>query len=74
MEFAGRGANATLTVDLPSQTIAGLEDGPIGFDIDPFRKECLINGLDQIGLTLKKTPAIDRFEEAQKHSQPWLWA
>ncbi|MGB8275932.1 MAG: 3-isopropylmalate dehydratase small subunit [Alphaproteobacteria bacterium] len=73
MEFAARGGNATLTVDLPSQTISGLEGGPIRFDIDPFRKRCLLEGLDDIGLTLQKAAAIDRFEEGQKLSRAWLW-
>ncbi len=73
MDFARCGANATLTIDLPSQTIGGPEGGPLRFEIDPFHKHCLLNGLDDIGLTLQKAPAIDRFEEKQKHSNAWLW-
>ena len=60
---AERGANATLTVDLEKQEIRGPDGGRIKFDIDPFRKHCLLNGLDDIGLTLEKAPAIDTFEE-----------
>ena len=74
MDFARRGANATLTVDLVSQTISGPDGGPIHFEIDPFQKHCLLNGLDDIGLTLQKTAAIESFEEKQKLSNSWLWA
>ncbi len=59
---AGRGSNATLTVDLESQTITGPDGGTITFEIDPFRKHCLLNGLDDIGLTMEKAPAIDAYE------------
>ena len=72
MDDAERGANATLTVDLEQQTIRGPDGGMIRFDIDPFRKHCLINGLDDIGLTLEKAPAIASFEQRQSASQPWL--
>lgn len=74
IEFARGGNNATLTVDLPSQTITGPGDKPIPFEIDAFRKHCLLNGLDDIGLTLQKAAAIDKFEDHQKLSQPWLWS
>ena len=59
---AERGANATLTVDLASQTIKGPDGGTLSFEIDPFRKHCLLNGLDDIGLTLEKADKIDAFE------------
>ena len=59
---ADRGANATLTVDLAAQTIQGPDGGTLHFDIDPFRKHCLLNGLDDIGLTLEKAPAIAAYE------------
>jgi 3-isopropylmalate/(R)-2-methylmalate dehydratase small subunit len=59
---AERGANATLTVDLENQEIRGPDGGTIKFDIDPFRKHCLLNGLDDIGLTLEKAPSIDTYE------------
>ena len=72
LDDASRGANATLTVDLQAQEIRGPDGGVIAFDVDPFRKHCLLNGLDDIGLTMEKGEAIDSFEAAQKASQPWL--
>ena len=60
MEDAERGANATLTVDLESQTITGPDGGEIKFEIDPFKKKCLLEGLDDIGLTLKNDDKIGR--------------
>eukprot|EP01012_Entosiphon_sulcatum_P039491 TRINITY_DN5207_c0_g1_i2.p2 TRINITY_DN5207_c0_g1~~TRINITY_DN5207_c0_g1_i2.p2 ORF type:complete len:202 (+),score=54.82 TRINITY_DN5207_c0_g1_i2:182-787(+) len=72
MDDAKRGANAVVTVDLEKQEITGPDGGKIHFDVDPFRKHCLINGLDDIGLTLVKKPKIDAFEAQQKLSQPWL--
>jgi 3-isopropylmalate/(R)-2-methylmalate dehydratase small subunit len=63
---AERGSNATLTVDLDSQTIKGPDGGTIRFEIDAFRKHCLMNGLDDIGLTLQKAPAIDAYEAKLK--------
>ena len=59
---ADRGANATLTIDLASQTIKGPDGGTLHFDIDPFRKHCLLNGLDDIGLTLEKKTSIESYE------------
>jgi 3-isopropylmalate/(R)-2-methylmalate dehydratase small subunit len=73
MDDAKRGANATITVDLESQTIKGPDGGTIHFEIDPFRKECLLKGLDDIGLTLVKRPKIDTFEATQRATQPWLY-
>ena len=72
MDDAGRGANATLTVDLEKQEIRGPDGGVIKFDIDPFRKHCLLNGLDNIGLTLEKSNAISSFEKSTSSSRPWL--
>ena len=74
MDDAERGANAVVTVDLEAQEIRGPDGGVIRFDIDPFRKHCLINGLDDIGLTLQQAPAIDTYESQQRTGQPWLWA
>ncbi len=68
---AERGANATLTVDLPKQEIRGPDGGVIAFEIDPFRKHCLLNGLDDIGLTLVKEDKIASFEAANRQSRPW---
>jgi 3-isopropylmalate/(R)-2-methylmalate dehydratase small subunit len=72
MDDAERGANATLTIDLPAQEIRGPDGGVIRFDIDPFRKHCLINGLDDIGLTLEKASDIEAFEKRQREKRPWL--
>ncbi len=72
MDDAERGANATLTVDLEKQEIRGPDGGVIKFDIDPFRKHCLLNGLDNIGLTLEKSKAISSFETSTSSSRPWL--
>ena len=72
MEDAKKGANAVLTVDLESQTISRPDGQQIAFDVEPFRKHCLLNGLDDIGLTLQKQSKIDSFETTRKLSQPWL--
>jgi len=74
MDDAERGANATLTIDLESQTIFGPDGGEVKFDIDPFRKHCLLEGLDDIGLTQQKADKIDSYEDQKKASQPWLFA
>jgi len=72
MDDAERGANATVTVDLETQTITGPDGGTIRFDIDPFRKHCLLNGLDDIGLTLQKADKIEAYENRTKAERPWL--
>ena len=72
MDDAERGSNATLTIDLPAQEIRGPDGGTVRFDIDPFRKHCLLNGLDDIGLTLEKAQSIDAFEKKQAAAQAWL--
>ena len=72
MDDANRGANAMVTVDLAAQEITGPDGGLITFDIDPFRKQCLLEGLDDIDLTLAKSASIDSFEARQKAAQPWL--
>jgi 3-isopropylmalate/(R)-2-methylmalate dehydratase small subunit len=72
MDDARRGANATLTVDLETQEIRGPDGGVVTFDMDPFRKHCLLNGLDDIGLTMKKAASIDTFEKKAAESRPWL--
>jgi len=70
MDDAKRGANATLSVDLDAQTIQGPDGGTISFEVDAFRKTCLMEGLDDIGLTLKKGTAIDEYE-VKLASEPW---
>ncbi|MCT4684700.1 MAG: 3-isopropylmalate dehydratase small subunit, partial [Roseicyclus sp.] len=72
MDDASRGANATVTVDLENQTITGPDGGEIRFEVDAFRKHCLLNGLDDIGLTLEKAAAIDSFEAQPSHTRPWV--
>ncbi|GAB2208015.1 3-isopropylmalate dehydratase small subunit [Roseibium aggregatum] len=72
MHAAERGANFTLTIDLESQEIKGLESGDIAFKIDSFRKHCLINGLDDIGLTMAKAGEIDTFESKMGNDRPWV--
>jgi 3-isopropylmalate/(R)-2-methylmalate dehydratase small subunit len=67
---AERGANATLTIDLEAQEIRGPDGGVVKFDIDPFRKHCLLNGLDDIGLTMEKAPAIEAYER-KLAARPW---
>ena len=74
MDDANRGANAIVTVDLEKQEITGPDGGKIHFDVEPFRKHCLMNGLDDIGLTMQKKPKIDSFEAKQQAAQPWLYA
>ena len=59
---ADRGANATIAIDLEAQTIQGPDGGTVRFEIDPHRKHCLLNGLDDIGLTLEKRPALEAYE------------
>src|SRR5438874_3055715 len=72
MDDAERGANATISIDLSSQEIRGPDGGCIRFDIDPFRKHCLLNGLDDIALTFEKGPAIDSYETKLAETRPWL--
>ncbi len=74
MDDARKGSNATFTIDLEKQEITRPDGGKVGFEIDSFRKHCLLNGLDEVGLTLQKAPAIDSFETKQRSSQPWLYA
>jgi 3-isopropylmalate/(R)-2-methylmalate dehydratase small subunit len=70
MDDAERGANATVSIDLASQTITGHDGGEIRFEVDAFRKQCLMEGLDDIGLTLQKAGSIDSYE-ADLKAQPW---
>jgi 3-isopropylmalate/(R)-2-methylmalate dehydratase small subunit len=72
MDDARRVANATLTVDLEAQEIRGPDGGAIAFDIDPFRKHCLLHGLDDIGLTLQKAESIAAFEARASSERPWV--
>ena len=71
IDDAARGDNARLTIDLEAQEIRGPDGGVIKFDVDPHRKRCLIEGLDDIGLTLEKADAIAAFEQQNAASRPW---
>ena len=71
MDDAKRGANATVTIDLAKQEIRGPDGGMIRFNIDPFRKHCLMNGLDDIGLTMEKKASIDSYEAKAKQERAW---
>ena len=71
MDDAERGSNATLTVDLESQEIRGPDGGVVKFDIDAHRKHCLMNGLDDIGLTMVKADKIASYEQKQATARPW---
>jgi 3-isopropylmalate/(R)-2-methylmalate dehydratase small subunit len=71
MEDAERGANSTISIDLEAQEITGPDGGVIKFDVDAFKKHCLLNGLDDIELTLQKVDKIQEFEARKKIAQPW---
>src|ERR1700739_2310575 len=68
---AERGANATLTVDLGKQEIRGPDGGVVKFEIDAFRKHCLLEGLDDIGLTMVMNDRIENFEQKAQAARPW---
>lgn len=69
---AEKGGNARMTVDLAAQTITLSDGDVIHFDVDPFKKHCLLNGLDDIGLTLEKAAAITDFESQAAQARPWV--
>ncbi len=72
MKDAEKGANARMTVDLETQEITTSDGEVIRFEVDAFKKHCLLNGLDDIGLTLEKAAAIDSFEARQGQARPWV--
>jgi 3-isopropylmalate/(R)-2-methylmalate dehydratase small subunit len=72
MDDAERGSNATISVDLEAQTIKGPDGGTVHFDIDPARRQTLLEGLDDIAMTLKADPTISGFEAKMQNSRPWL--
>ncbi len=72
MDDAERGSNAVITVDLEAQEISGPDGGKISFEVDPHRKRCLVEGLDDIGLTLEKSDTIKTFETTMKKTRPWV--
>ncbi|PYB74193.1 3-isopropylmalate dehydratase small subunit [Rhizobium wuzhouense] len=71
MDDASRGSNAVLTVDLEAQEITGPDGGKISFELDAFKRHCMLNGLDDIGLTLEKANSIASFEKANAAERPW---
>lgn len=72
LEDASHGENARIGIDLENQKILRPDGGEIAFDVDPFRKHCLLEGLDDIGITLQSDDKITSFEEKQKQSMPWM--
>ncbi|MEO9900187.1 MULTISPECIES: 3-isopropylmalate dehydratase small subunit [Alphaproteobacteria] len=74
MDDAEKGSNAVLEIDLENQEIGRPNGEKISFDVDSFRKHCLLNGLDDIGLTMAKGDSIESFEEKRKADRPWLAA
>jgi 3-isopropylmalate/(R)-2-methylmalate dehydratase small subunit len=72
MEDARKGANARMTVDLEEQTVTTSDGQSFPFEVDAFRKHCLLNGLDDIGLTMEKAPAIHAFENKAATLRPWV--
>jgi 3-isopropylmalate/(R)-2-methylmalate dehydratase small subunit len=71
MDDARKGANARITVDLESQTVTASDGTSFHFEVDAFKKHCLMNGLDDIGLTMEKASAIDSFEKKNATLRPW---
>ena len=72
MKDAQRGANARISVDLEGQTVTSSDGQSYAFEVDAFRKHCMMNGLDDIWLTLEKAPSIDSFEKAAADLRPWV--
>ncbi|MBP9183111.1 MAG: 3-isopropylmalate dehydratase small subunit [Fuscovulum sp.] len=71
MDDARKGANARITVDLAAQTVTASDGTKFAFEVDPFKKHCLLNGLDDIGLTLEKAASIDSYEAKNAALRPW---
>ncbi len=71
MKDAEKGENARMTINLEEQTVTTSDGDVLKFDVDPFRKHCLLNGLDDIGLTMEKAASIDSFEAKAKTARPW---
>jgi 3-isopropylmalate/(R)-2-methylmalate dehydratase small subunit len=72
MADAEKGENARMTVDLEAQEITTSDGEVVKFDVDAFKKHCLLNGLDDIGLSLEKVASIDSFEEKAAQARPWV--
>jgi len=72
MEDAKKGENARIAIDLENQTVSGADGEEYAFEVDAFKKHCLLNGLDDIGLTMQKIKAIDTFEAEYEKIMPWV--
>jgi len=72
MKDAEKGANARIEIDLENQTITASDGESFSFDVDEFKKHCLLNGLDDIGLTMEKAASIDLFEAKSGAERPWV--
>ena len=72
MEDAQKGENARITVDLKTQKVQSSDGIEFSFEIDAFKKHCLLNGLDDIGLTMEKASSIDSFEKRYEKQMPWV--
>ena len=72
MDDARKGANARISVDLESQTVTASDGQQYGFEVDAFKKHCLLHGLDDIGLTMEKAASIDSYEATAAQSRPWV--
>jgi 3-isopropylmalate/(R)-2-methylmalate dehydratase small subunit len=72
MNDSEKGSNARIEVDLEAQTITSSDGNVFSFEVDPFKKHCLLNGLDDIGLTMEKSSSIEAFEKKLEIEQPWL--
>lgn len=72
MKDAEKGSNARIEVDLEAQTITSSDGEVFSFEVDPFKKHCLINGLDDIGLTLEKADSIKSYESRLSAERPWV--
>ena len=72
MKDAEKGSNARMTVDLEAQTVTTSDGEVFAYEVDGFKKHCLLNGLDDIGLSLEKVASIDSFEESAAQARPWV--
>ncbi|MEX3313906.1 3-isopropylmalate dehydratase small subunit [Sulfitobacter sp. PS-8MA] len=72
MKDAEKGSNARMTIDLENQTVTTSDGEQFSFEVDAFKKHCLLEGLDDIGLTLEKGAAIDSYEDSLSQSRPWV--
>jgi len=72
MKDAEKGSNARMIIDLEAQTVTSSDGEAFSFEVDAFKKHCLMNGLDDIGLTMEKAASIDTFEAELSKSRPWV--